>query len=96
MITLINPGPGLVVYDEQGRSIGGGERLEVDALDPVAERALELKHLLRAEDVDSAEEPASSPPPDKAADKPAGRDDTATSKTDQAKPASPARRSEKS
>jgi hypothetical protein len=78
MITLINPGSGLVIYDAQGHGLGGGERLDVPELDSVAERAIELGQLLREEESNV-----------KGVAKKAGSGD-------EAKPATSARRDEKS
>lgn len=43
---LINPGRTGVVYDVEGRSLGGGERLEVDGVDDVAKAAIDCRQLL--------------------------------------------------
>jgi hypothetical protein len=84
MITLINPGSGLVIYDAQGHGLGGGERLDVPELDSVAERAIELGQLLREEK-----------PNIKGSMKKAGSGDEAK-KADEAESATPARRDGKS
>jgi len=43
---LINPGVAGVVYNQAGASIGGGERLPVDELDDVGQRAVDTGQLL--------------------------------------------------
>lgn len=86
MVTLINPGLGPVAYDEQGRSIGGGEQRDVGELDSVAERAIEQGHLLRAEDATAKGDDQSTKTED------ANR----SAKTEDAKPTATARRGEKS
>lgn len=43
---LINPGRSGVVYDSEGHTLGGGERLEVDGIDDVAKAAIDSGHLL--------------------------------------------------
>lgn len=49
MTTIINPSAGPIVYDEDGRSLGGGERREVSTLDAVGRRAVELGQLMSEE-----------------------------------------------
>jgi len=61
MITIINAGSGPVVYDEDGRSLGGGERLEVAALDSAGRRAVEQGHLLRMAEDPAKDEPGGEP-----------------------------------
>jgi len=61
MITIINAGPGPVVYDEDGHSLAGGERLEVKVLDSAGQRAVEQGHLLRMADDPAKGEPGGEP-----------------------------------
>ncbi|HZE02610.1 MAG TPA: hypothetical protein VE155_12680 [Pseudonocardiaceae bacterium] len=46
---LINPHRSGVVYDLEGHSIGGGERVEIAQLDEVGQAALDRGHLIVAE-----------------------------------------------
>lgn len=48
-ITLLNPGTTAVVYSEDGRMIGGGERLKLDAVDAVGQAALDRGYLRRVD-----------------------------------------------
>lgn len=50
-IDLVNPGTTGIVYDEAGRSVGGGERVTLGGdPDKVAMRQLEAGHLLAQRD----------------------------------------------
>lgn len=39
--TVVNPNTAGVVYDEAGHSLGGGEAIELDELDPVGQAAVD-------------------------------------------------------
>lgn len=56
-ITLFNPEDTPVVYDEQAHTVGGIERVTVDELDAVGQRAVEAGVLVR----EDPEEPKSEP-----------------------------------
>lgn len=45
--TLLNPGTTAVTYSTDGRSLGAGERVEVDKVDEVAKVAIESGYLVR-------------------------------------------------
>jgi hypothetical protein len=64
MIILVNPGSGPVVFDDEGHSLGGGERREVATLHPVAQRAVAAGYLLTEEKA----EPGGKPEPGGKAD----------------------------
>jgi hypothetical protein len=53
-ITLFNPEDTPAVYDAEGRTVAGAERVEVDELDAVGQRAVSAGVLVR-EDGDKAE-----------------------------------------
>lgn len=57
MITIVNPGPGPVVFDGEGHSLGGGERLDVATLHPVASQAVAAGHLLAEEKAERDDRP---------------------------------------
>lgn len=61
MITLINTGRSGVVYDESGHSVGGGDRVEIEEINPVAQTAIDIGQL-RCED-NTQDEPADAPEP---------------------------------
>lgn len=44
--TLVNPTSAGIVYDTDGRNLGGGERVEVTGLDDVGRAAVDNGHLL--------------------------------------------------
>jgi hypothetical protein len=48
-IGLLNPGTTSIVYSADGRSIGGGERAEVDEVDEVGQAAIDRGYLMRTE-----------------------------------------------
>lgn len=48
-ITLFNPQDTPLVYDTEGHTVGGAERVEVDSLDEVAQRAVDSGVLVREE-----------------------------------------------
>lgn len=50
MPTLINTGRSGVTYDDAGHSLGGGERIDVDRVDDVAQAAIDRGQLRVAED----------------------------------------------
>jgi hypothetical protein len=56
-ITLFNPDDTPAVYDAAGHTVGGAERVEVDELDAVGQRAVDSGVLVREE----AEKPRSEP-----------------------------------
>lgn len=49
MPELLNPYRSGVVYDDEGRSLGGGERIEVDEVDAVGQAAVDARHLMLVE-----------------------------------------------
>lgn len=63
-ITLFNPEDTPMVYDAAGRTVAGAERVEVEELDPVGQRAVDAGVLVH-EDDESAEkaEPKGKPEP---------------------------------
>jgi hypothetical protein len=62
MSDLVNPGNTPQVYSKDGKSIGAGERLELDKLDTVGKAAVAGGRLVFEEDADEpqAEEPGTS------------------------------------
>lgn len=48
-IVLFNPEQTPAVYSEDGRTVGGAERVTVDKLDPVGQRAVDTGLLVREE-----------------------------------------------
>jgi hypothetical protein len=57
--TLFNPNTTAVVFDRDGRIVGGGERVQVDKVDKVAQEAVE-HGLLVLEEPERADEEAGS------------------------------------
>lgn len=45
-IIIVNPNTAGVVYDREGHSLGGGEPIEVDALDDVGQLAVDNGQLI--------------------------------------------------
>lgn len=64
-IVLFNPEQSPTVYDKEGRSVGGAERVTVDEVDEVGQAAVDAGLLVREEDPKSADAP---PSKEKAAD----------------------------
>jgi hypothetical protein len=62
-ITLFNPEQTPLVYDAEGRIVGGAERVEVDELDEVGQRAVEVGLLVREEPEESQPKAASKAEP---------------------------------
>lgn len=54
---LVNPGDAGVVYDRQGHSLGGGERIDAPELDPVGQAAVDGGRLLLRETPDTPQPP---------------------------------------
>lgn len=54
-ITLFNPEPTPVVYDEEGRTLGSVERVTLDELNPVAREAVDAGLLVEEKPEESAE-----------------------------------------
>lgn len=52
-----NPGPGPVVYTNDGRSVGAGERVELSGLDDTGKAALDRGHLAMLTQPASARRP---------------------------------------
>lgn len=81
-ITVFNPTTAPVVFTEDGRTIGGGERREVDALDSVGQHLLDSGGLIdvtpQPEDRD---ETASEPVLPRAAGRPEGAKKATTSRS---------------
>jgi hypothetical protein len=44
-ITVVNPNTAGVIYDKEGRSIGGGEAIELDELDEIGQSAVDSGQL---------------------------------------------------
>lgn len=72
MSELVNPGNTPQVYTKDGKTIGAGERLEVDKLDTVAKAAVSAGRLVFEEDdeKDDAGPKAAEPPESASASKP--------------------------
>lgn len=47
--TLFNPNPTPLVFDGEGRTVAGGERVEVDKVDEVAQEAIDHELLVLEE-----------------------------------------------
>lgn len=45
VVTLINTGRTGVVYDEAGHTVGGGDRVEISEINPVAQAAIDIGQL---------------------------------------------------
>jgi hypothetical protein len=48
-VGLLNPGGSTVVYTEDGRSLGGGERARVEEIDPVGRAAIARGYLVETD-----------------------------------------------